>query len=165
MLQQILETMCVDPELLELMAPEQKELLFRRMREEQLRRWNSREKELQKKPARKRTSRKVASYSLFIVSLDDRGLALPLQIQFLLGADGEPWTWVMGEHDRDLPYDELVRRGEKREREREEEEEREIRREAEEFAKQETGHILSLASETTSPTVYLSLFPSTSLLL
>ena len=53
----------------------------------------------------------------------------------------------MGEHSSDLPYDELVRRREKREREREEEEEREIRREAEQIAKQETGHILSLASE------------------
>ena len=53
----------------------------------------------------------------------------------------------MGEHKRDLSYDELVRQRERREREREEEEDREIRRQAEEFAKQETGHILSLASE------------------
>lgn len=53
----------------------------------------------------------------------------------------------MGEHENDLSYDELIRQRERQEREREEEEEREIRREAEEFAKQETGHILSLASE------------------
>ena len=53
----------------------------------------------------------------------------------------------MGEHCSDLPYDELVRQRERREREREEEEEREIRREAEQIAQQETGHILSLASE------------------
>ena len=57
----------------------------------------------------------------------------------------------MGEHSRDLPYDELVRQRERKEREREEEEDREIRRQAEEFAKQETGHILSLASENMSP--------------
>lgn len=69
------------------------------------------------------------------------------QIQFLLGSDGQPWTWVMGEHRDDLPYDELIRQRERQEREREEEEEREIRRQAEEFAKNETGHILSLASE------------------
>lgn len=53
----------------------------------------------------------------------------------------------MGEHKSDLPYDELIRQRERQEREREEEEEREIRKQAEEFAKQETGHILSLASE------------------
>ena len=56
----------------------------------------------------------------------------------------------MGEHGRDLPYDELVKQSERMEREKEEEEEREIRRQAEEFAKLETGHILSLASENTS---------------
>ena len=61
MLQQILDTMYVDPELLELMTDEQKELLFRRMRDEQLRRWNVREKEPQKKPARKKKQRKVSS--------------------------------------------------------------------------------------------------------
>lgn len=53
----------------------------------------------------------------------------------------------MGEHRDDLSYDELIRQRERQEREREEEEEREIRRQAEEFAKNETGHILSLASE------------------
>lgn len=68
----------------------------------------------------------------------------------------------MGEHKSDLPYDELIRQQERQEREREEEEEREIRRQAEEFAKQETGHILSLASKllytciTDLYTVYMS---------
>ena len=53
------------------------------------------------------------------------------------------WESTVG----DLAYDELARQRERREREREEEEERQLRREAEEFAKLETGHILSLASE------------------
>lgn len=53
----------------------------------------------------------------------------------------------MGDHPSDLSYDDLVRQREKRERDNDEEEEREIRRQAEEFAKQETGHIMSLASE------------------
>ena len=74
-------------------------------------------------------------------------LCVCIQIQFLLGVDGKPWTWVMGDHSSDLSYDELVRQRERREREEEEEEEREILRQAEEFAKLETGHILSLASE------------------
>ena len=79
------------------------------------------------------------------------------QIQFLLGADSEPWTWVMGEHGEDLPYDELVRQRERREREKEEEEEREIQSQAEKFAKLETGHIMSLASEKNNATTCIAM--------
>ena len=51
----------MDPELLELMSVDQRELLFRKMREEQLRRWKVRERELEKKkPWPKRTPRKVS---------------------------------------------------------------------------------------------------------
>lgn len=32
-----------------------------------------------------------------------------LQIDFMVGSDGHPWVWVMGEHKDDLPYDEIVR--------------------------------------------------------
>ena len=53
----------------------------------------------------------------------------------------------MGEHENDLSYEELVQRRERREMEKEEEEEWNIRQEAEEVAKNETSHILSLASE------------------
>ena len=30
------------------------------------------------------------------------------RIQFILGADGEPWTWVMGEHSNDKTVDQLL---------------------------------------------------------
>uniref|UniRef100_G1RIK3 SH2 domain containing 4B n=1 Tax=Nomascus leucogenys TaxID=61853 RepID=G1RIK3_NOMLE len=95
MLQQILHDMYIDPELLAELSDVQKHILFYKMREEQLRRWKERE-----------TWEALAQ---------DEGLRPPKtkraasdkHIQWLLGADGEVWVWIMGEGPGDKPYEEI----------------------------------------------------------
>ncbi|XP_048191862.1 SH2 domain-containing protein 4B isoform X2 [Perognathus longimembris pacificus] len=94
MLQQILHDMYIDPELLAELSDVQKHILFYKMREEQLRRWREREAwdalaqaDGLRPPKAKRASNK--------------------HLQWLLGADGEVWVWVMGEGPGDKPYEEI----------------------------------------------------------
>ncbi|KAG8139717.1 hypothetical protein E2320_002501 [Naja naja] len=86
MLKQILSDMYVDPELLAELNEEQKQILFFKMRQEQVRRWKEREAvATTPKPVLKK----------------DHGKS----VQWKLGADGDIWVWVMGEHMLDKPYD------------------------------------------------------------
>lgn len=87
LLKQVIKEMYIDPELLEQLGEEQKQILFRKIRDEQIRRWEVREKELERVPPLKTTPRKI---------------------DFLLAPDKNPWVWVMGEHRNDTSYDELV---------------------------------------------------------
>ncbi|XP_070472855.1 SH2 domain-containing protein 4B isoform X3 [Equus przewalskii] len=95
MLQQILHDMYIDPELLAELSNVQKHILFYKMREEQLRRWREREAWealAQAEGLRPPTVKRAAS---------DK------HIQWLLGADGEVWVWIMGDGPGDKPYEEI----------------------------------------------------------
>ncbi|XP_063156448.1 SH2 domain-containing protein 4A isoform X5 [Candoia aspera] len=86
MLKQILSDMYVDPELLAELSEEQKQILFFKMRQEQVRRWKERE---------------AVATALKPTLKEDHGKS----VQWKLGADGDVWVWVMGEHILDKPYD------------------------------------------------------------
>ncbi|XP_072559450.1 SH2 domain-containing protein 4B isoform X2 [Paramormyrops kingsleyae] len=90
MMQQILQDMYIEPDLLAELNEEQKQILFYKIREEQVRRWNERENQsrsLGAQPGRAASRR---------------------SIQWLKGADGEVWVWVMGEAPGDKPFEEIV---------------------------------------------------------
>uniref|UniRef100_A0A671NRM6 SH2 domain containing 4Bb n=1 Tax=Sinocyclocheilus anshuiensis TaxID=1608454 RepID=A0A671NRM6_9TELE len=84
MMQQILQDMYIEPDLLAELNEEQKQILFYKIREEQVRRWSERE--------RRDPSHAVKKKS----------------IQWLLGSDGEVWVWVMGEAPGDKPFEDIV---------------------------------------------------------
>lgn len=91
MLEKILQDMYVDPEILAALDEEQKQTLFCKMREEQVRRWKAWNDKLSEeaiKPLNKNNKK---------------------QVSFLSGTDGEPWVWVMGEHKNDKSIDAILR--------------------------------------------------------
>ncbi|KAM6120288.1 SH2 domain-containing protein 4A [Pterocles gutturalis] len=88
MLKQILSDMYIDPQLLAELSEEQKQILFFKMRQEQIRRWEEREAAADKASVKKPPPRKAKGKS----------------VTWKLGADNEVWVWVMGEHPSDKPY-------------------------------------------------------------
>uniref|UniRef100_A0A8C0C3Y9 SH2 domain containing 4A n=1 Tax=Buteo japonicus TaxID=224669 RepID=A0A8C0C3Y9_9AVES len=86
MLKQILSDMYIDPDLLAELSEEQKQILFFKMRQEQIRRWKEREAAADKALAKKPLPRKGKS------------------VTWKLGADNDVWVWVMGEHPSDKSY-------------------------------------------------------------
>lgn len=91
MLKQILSDMYIDPDLLAELSEEQKQILFFKMRQEQIRRWKEREADAEKeekKQQKKPLPRKASGKS----------------VKWKLGADNDVWVWVMGEHPSDKSY-------------------------------------------------------------
>lgn len=82
--------MYIEPEILAGLDDTQKQTLYCKMREEQIRRWRLWDEK----------------HSQLEMAIDQK----PPQrrIQFLLGADGEPWVWVMGEHENDRSIEEIL---------------------------------------------------------
>jgi len=79
MLAQILQDLYVPKELLDGLTEEQKQILFCKMREEQVRRYNEREEDFSQKNIQIKTRTKSK------------------QVSFLLDNNGNEWCWVMGE--------------------------------------------------------------------
>lgn len=83
--------MWVDPEILAGLDEEQKQTLFCKMREEQVRKWKIWDQQVgsEKLPVKNRNIKK--------------------SVNFLQGSDGEPWVWVMGEHENDKSIEEILK--------------------------------------------------------
>ncbi|XP_049876374.1 SH2 domain-containing protein 4B-like [Pectinophora gossypiella] len=92
MLQQILRDMWVDPEILAELDETQKQTLFCKMREEQVRRWQAWDQKISKEESDEPKFTKNGKK----------------QVQFLKGEDGEPWVWVMGEHKDDKSIETIL---------------------------------------------------------
>ncbi|XP_051524076.1 SH2 domain-containing protein 4B [Myxocyprinus asiaticus] len=97
MMQQILQDMYIEPDLLAELNEEQKQILFYKIREEQVRRWNERESR-DPRPA----VHKKSEFTLNFLFVSD------VRIQWLLGMDGEVWVWVLGEAPGDNPFEDIV---------------------------------------------------------
>lgn len=102
MLKQILRDMYIDPEILAGLDETQKQTLFCKMREEQIRRWrlwDQKHEEIEKNNADSLTTNDDD---------DDDVKSSKRSVQFLQGADGEPWVWVMGEHSNDRTIEQIL---------------------------------------------------------
>ncbi|KAG9485277.1 hypothetical protein GDO78_008389 [Eleutherodactylus coqui] len=94
MLQQILRDMYIDPDLLSELNEEQKQILFYKMREEQIRRWVEWDRNLDKEESKMKIKAKFQHNN-------------SKHIDWLRGVDGEVWVWIMGEAQGDKPYEQI----------------------------------------------------------
>ncbi|XP_077294333.1 SH2 domain-containing protein 4A-like isoform X2 [Arctopsyche grandis] len=98
MLQQILREMWVAPEILAELDETQKQTLFCKMREEQVRRWRTWDQKL--------TKQEESGITLE-PSIEKKRIQKKA-VHFLLGENDEPWVWVMGEHEDDKSIEQIL---------------------------------------------------------
>lgn len=116
MLKQILRDMYIDPEILAGLDETQKQTLFCKMREEQIRRWRI-------------WDQKYEQNLETIEQSKLNNVSSKRSVSFRTGDDGEVWVWVMGEHADDKTIEEILADEAKREaRELAEIETKELRR-------------------------------------
>uniref|UniRef100_A0A4W5JLH5 SH2 domain containing 4B n=1 Tax=Hucho hucho TaxID=62062 RepID=A0A4W5JLH5_9TELE len=92
MMQQILRDMYIDPDLLAELNEEQKHILFYKIRQEQVRRWDERENQENQDQDQGK-----------------KGESGKRSIQWLQGCDGDVWVWVMGDAPGDKPYEDIIK--------------------------------------------------------
>ncbi|KAJ6646120.1 SH2 domain-containing protein 4A [Pseudolycoriella hygida] len=95
MLKQILRDMYIDPEILAGLDETQKQTLFCKMREEQIRRWRIWDQK----------------YEQNLEAIEQNKLnnnGNKRSVSFRTGEDGEVWVWVMGEHPDDKTIEEIL---------------------------------------------------------
>lgn len=97
MLKQILQNMRIEPEILEGLTDQEKQTLFCIMREEQVKRWSDWDKqraEAERSQQDKATNNEDTYNSVNLSQSTKRSKKLKkYSVEFLLGADGEPWVW------------------------------------------------------------------------
>ncbi|XP_037052533.1 SH2 domain-containing protein 4A-like [Bradysia coprophila] len=102
MLKQILREMYIDPEILAGLDETQKQTLFCKMREEQIRRWRLWDQKYEQ-------NLETIEQNKLNKTNDKRS------VSFRTGDDGEVWVWVMGEHPDDKTIEEILADEAKRE--------------------------------------------------
>ncbi|CAJ0565699.1 unnamed protein product, partial [Mesorhabditis spiculigera] len=95
-LRDILEKGYVDPEILEALDEEQKQMLFIQMRQEQMRKFAAYEEMLERKGLPARRPKKKA-------------------VRWRTGTDGDVWVWVMGDHPDDKTIEQILEEEARRE--------------------------------------------------
>lgn len=142
MLQQILRDLYVDPEILAELDEQQKQTLFCKMREEQVRRWKA-WNDTENDCVRTLNETIDGDSNSINNKTNDKNKMKKKNVTFLKGIDGDDWVWVMGEHANDKTIEAILTE--------------EAREKARRLAEKETKELRKQVEETLSE--YIELTP------